>query len=127
MHNILIVGIGGFLGSVLRYVISGYVQGISQSISFPYGTLSVNIIGCLLIGIISQLVDLQIGMTSETRLFLMVGVLGGFTTFSAFGNEALNLLQDQRLFLSLMYIGSHLIIGLSAVYLGRIIIKLVWR
>ena len=127
MHNILIVGIGGFIGSILRYMISGYVQNLSQSISFPYGTLSVNIIGCLFIGIISQLVELQIGITAETRLFLMVGILGGFTTFSAFGNEALNLLQDQRLFLSLMYIGSHLIIGLSAVYLGRIIIKLVWR
>jgi fluoride exporter len=127
MHNILIIGIGGFLGSVLRYLISGYVQNISQSVSFPYGTLSVNIIGCLLIGIISQLVELQIGITSETRLFLMVGVLGGFTTFSAFGNEALNLLQDQRVFLFLMYTVSHLIIGLSAVYLGRMIIKIVWR
>jgi fluoride exporter len=127
MHNILIVGIGGFIGSILRYLISGYVQYISQSISFPYGTLSVNIIGCLFIGIISQLIELQIGISAETRLFLMVGVLGGFTTFSAFGNEALNLLQDQRVFLSLMYIGSHLLIGLSAVYLGRIIIKLVWR
>jgi CrcB protein len=127
MNNILIVGIGGFLGSILRYLISGYVQNVSQSISFPYGTLSVNIIGCFLIGIISQLVDLQIGMAAETRLFLMVGVLGGFTTFSAFGNETVNLLQDQRLFLSLMYIGSHLFIGLSAVFLGRMIIKLVWR
>jgi fluoride exporter len=127
MHNILIVGIGGFLGSILRYLISGYVQNLSQSVSFPYGTLSVNIIGCFLIGIISQLVDLQIGVTAETRLFLMVGVLGGFTTFSAFGNETMTLLQDQRFFLSLMYMGSHLFIGLSAVFLGRMIIKLVWR
>jgi CrcB protein len=127
MHNILIVGIGGFIGSILRYMISGYVQNLSQSISFPYGTLSVNIIGCLFIGIISQLVELQIGITAETRLFLMVGILGGFTTFSAFGNEALNILQDQRVFLSLMYIGSHLFIGLFAVYLGRMIIKFVWR
>ncbi len=127
MHNILVVGIGGFLGSVLRYLISGYVQNVSQSISFPYGTLSVNILGCLMIGIISQLVDLQIGITSETRLFMMVGVLGGFTTFSAFGNEAINLLQDQRFFLSFMYIASHLFICLSAVFIGRVIIKLIWR
>jgi CrcB protein len=127
MHNIIIVGIGGFLGSILRYLISGYVQNLSRSVSFPYGTLSVNIIGCFLIGIISQLVDLQIGVTAETRLFLMVGILGGFTTFSAFGNETMNLLQDQRFFLSLIYIGSHLFIGLSAVFLGRMIIKLVWR
>jgi fluoride exporter len=127
MHNILIVGIGGFLGSILRYLISGFVQDFSQSISFPYGTLSVNIIGCFLIGIISQLADLQLGITAETRLFLMVGVLGGFTTFSAFGNETVNLLNDQRFFLSLWYIGSHLFMGLSAVFLGRVIIKLVWR
>jgi fluoride exporter len=127
MHNILLVGIGGFLGSIMRYLISGYVQDISHSVAFPYGTLSVNIIGCLLIGIISQLIDLQIGVTSGTRLFLMVGVLGGFTTFSAFGNETINLLQDQRFFLSMIYIGSHLIICFSAVFLGKIIIKLVWR
>jgi CrcB protein len=127
MHYILIVGMGGFLGPVLRYLISGYVQNLSQSISFPYGTLSVNIIGCLVIGIVSQLVDLQIGITSETRLFLMVGVLGGFTTFSSFGNETINLLQDQRFFLSLIYIGSHLFICLSAVFIGRTIIKLIWR
>lgn len=78
-------------------------------------------------GMISQLVDLQIGITSETRLFLMVGVLGGFTTFSAFGNETIKLLQDQRIFLSLMYIGSHIFICLLAVFAGMIISKYIWR
>ncbi|MBN1627381.1 MAG: fluoride efflux transporter CrcB [Deltaproteobacteria bacterium] len=127
MYRIIIVGIGGFIGSALRYIVSGYIQDISHSISFPYGTLSVNIIGCFLMGMISQLVDLQIGITSETRLFLMVGVLGGFTTFSAFGNETIKLLQDQRIFLSLMYIGSHIFICLLAVFAGMIISKYIWR
>lgn len=127
MYKILIVGIGGFIGSILRYLVSGYVQNFSQSISFPYGTLSVNIIGCLLMGMISQLVDMQMGISSETRLFLMVGVLGGFTTFSAFGNEAIKLLQDQKIFLSLMYVGSHLFICLLAVFAGMMISKLIWR
>jgi fluoride exporter len=127
MHNVLIVGAGGFIGSMLRYLISGYVQDISQSVAFPYGTLSVNVIGCFLIGIISQLVDLQIGITAETRLFLIAGVLGGFTTYSAFSNEAMNLIQDQRIFLTFLYIGAHLFIGLSAVFLGRMIINLIWR
>jgi CrcB protein len=127
MYNILIIGMGGFLGSVMRYLIGGYVQNLSNSISFPYGTLAVNVTGCFLIGIISQLVDLQIGITAETRLFLMVGVLGGFTTYSTFGNETMTLLQDQRFFLSLIYVGAHLFVGLSAVFLGRMIIKLAWR
>jgi CrcB protein len=127
MHQIILVGVGGFLGAVLRYLISGYVQNLTQSVAFPYGTLAVNISGCFLIGIFAHLVESQGGMTAEMRLLLMVGLLGSFTTYSTFSSETMNLLQDQRLFLGLINIGTHIIIGLSAVLLGRFTIITIWR
>ncbi|MFC1579895.1 fluoride efflux transporter CrcB [Thermodesulfobacteriota bacterium] len=127
MQKILLVGVGGFFGAVLRYLISGYVQNLSQSISFPYGTFAVNIIGCFFIGVLSHLVESQAGVSAEMRLLLMVGLLGSFTTYSTFSSETINLLQDQELFLALMNIGTHLIVGLAAVLLGRFTIITIWR
>ena len=92
------VGVGGFLGAVLRYWISGYVQNLTQSVAFPYGTLAVNISGCFLIGIFAHLVESQAGMTAEMRLLLMVGLLGSFSTYSTFSSETMNLLQDKGYF-----------------------------
>ncbi len=80
-----------------------------------------------LIGIFAHLVESQGGMTAEMRLLLMVGLLGSFTTYSTFSSETMNLLQDQRLFLGLINIGTHIIIGLSAVLLGRFTIITIWR
>lgn len=127
MNKILLVGLGGFIGAALRYLMSGYVQNLTQSVSFPHGTLAVNITGCFLIGILSHLVESQAGMTTEMRLLLMVGVLGAFTTYSTFGNETMNLLQEQRWFLALANIGTHIILGLAAVLLGRLTIIKIWR
>ena len=127
MHKIIIVGVGGFIGTVFRYLISGYVQNLTQSVAFPHGTLAVNLTGCFLIGIFSHLVESQAGMTAEMRLLLMVGLLGSFTTYSTFSNETMNLLQDQRLFLALINIGTHIFLGLSAVLLGRFTIITIWR
>src|ERR1700690_2194884 len=78
---LLLVGIGGFTGSILRYVISGAIQQLTQSTSFSYGTLAVNVVGCLVIGILSQLAESYGLLTAETRALLITGVLGGFTTF----------------------------------------------
>lgn len=119
MEKIVLVGMGGFMGAVLRYWVSGYVQNITHNIAFPYGTLVVNITGCFLIGMLYYLVESQAGMTAEMRLLLMVGLLGSFTTYSTFSSETMNLLQDQRLFPALLNIGTHLIFGLFAVMLGR--------
>ncbi|MBW1942485.1 MAG: fluoride efflux transporter CrcB, partial [Deltaproteobacteria bacterium] len=102
-------------------------QNLSQSISFPYGTFAVNIIGCFLIGVLSHLVESQAGVSAEMRLLLMVGLLGSFTTYSTFSSETINLLQDRELFLALLNIGTHLIVGLSAVLLGRFTIITIWR
>jgi CrcB protein len=127
MHKIILVGLGGFIGAVLRYLMSGIVQSLTQSISFPYGTLAVNITGCFLIGLFSCLIEFQAGITAEIRLLLMVGVLGSFTTYSTFSNETIHLLHDQRLFFAFLNITMHIILGLSAVILGRFAILTIWR
>jgi CrcB protein len=125
--KILLVGLGGFTGSVLRYLLSGYIQHLSQSAAFPYGTLAVNALGCLVIGFLSQLSDAQGLLTPEARLLIFVGVLGGFTTFSAFGSETFYLAQDGQTFASMLNIAAHLLLGLGAVWLGRTIAFWLWR
>ena len=127
MRNLFWVVAGGFIGAILRYLISGFVQNLTQSATFPHGTLAVNIIGCFLIGIISYLVESQAGISPEMRLLVLVGILGSFTTYSTFSAETMNLLQDQRFFLGLINIGTHIILGLSAVLLGRLTIIALWR
>jgi CrcB protein len=127
MHNVLLVGIGGFIGAMLRYLVGGFVQQLSQSIHFPYGTLTVNIVGCFFLGLLSHLAELNIGVTSEVRLMVMIGLLGSFTTYSTFCNETMNLMQDQRFFLALVNIGVHLFLGLGAVMLGRYVVLALWR
>jgi len=119
MDKLIWVGVGGFIGAVLRYLISGFVQNLTQSVAFPYGTLAVNMTGCFLIGIFSYLVESQAGMSPEMRLFILVGMLGSLTTYSTFSAETINLLQDQRVFMAFINIGTHIILGLVAVLLGR--------
>lgn len=127
LTNILLVGIGGFIGSVLRYTASGYVQQATKSVGFPYGTLAVNVIGCFIIGFLAQLAEARGVLSSESRLFVFVGILGGFTTFSSFGNETLNLARDSQMMSALANIGANVVIGLFAVWLGRTVSYLIWR
>ncbi len=127
MLNILFVGLGGALGSIGRYLISGWVQTVTKSIQFPYGTLAVNLFGCFVIGFLAQLAETRGVFTSESRLFVFVGILGGFTTFSSFGNETFNLARDGEIWNSLMNIGANVVIGLFAVWLGRTLAYLIWK
>ncbi len=112
---------------MLRYLVGGYVQQLSRSIDFPYGTLAVNLLGCLVIGFLSQLVALRGVLSAEVRLLLLTGVLGGFTTFSTFGNETMNLLRDGQTAMALVYLGLHIVAGLAAVWLGSSTAFLIWR
>jgi fluoride exporter len=127
MTNILLVGFGGFIGSVLRYFASGYVQQSTKSIDFPYGTLVVNVVGCFIIGFLAQLAEDRGVFTSESRLFVFTGFLGGFTTFSSFGNETLNLARDSQMLNAFANVGANVILGLFAVWLGRTVAYLIWR
>lgn len=127
MTNILLVGAGGFIGSILRYLLSGWVQQSAKTLDFPYGTLAVNVIGCFVIGFLAQLAESRGMFTSESRLFVFVGILGGFTTFSSFGNETLNLARDNQMMNALANIGANVVIGLFAVWLGRTVSYLIWK
>lgn len=127
MRNLLFIGIGGFFGAVLRYLISGGVQKWSQSVDFPYGTLTVNLVGCLLIGILTRLDELRSLLSPEMRFFILIGLLGAFTTYSTFSNEAMNLINDRRFNLAVVYLGAHLVLGLGAVMLGRLTTYFIWR
>jgi len=122
MKIVIAIGIGSCLGGISRYLLSQFIQGKYLS-SFPYGTLAVNVIGCFLIGIVFGLSE-RGNLTMEWRLFLATGVLGGFTTFSAFSNETLSLLRDGQLWHALTYIGCSIGIGLAATFTGSSLIKL---
>lgn len=119
---VFIIGTGGFIGSVLRFYISKFVQEAFFS-NYPYGTFFVNISGCLLIGLISGIAEKGIWMAPEWRLFLTVGLCGGFTTFSTFSSESFQLLRDGQLIYALMYASFSLLTCLAAVFAGYIITK----
>lgn len=127
MDKIVLVGVGGAVGSILRYWVSGYVQDLSQSIGFPFGTLAVNLLGCLVIGILSQLGDDRGVFTPESRALIFIGVLGGFTTFSTFANESMNLFRDGENLPGIVNVAASLGLGLGAVVAGRALVSAVWR
>lgn len=122
MKIILAIGTGSFIGGVLRYLLSQMVQ-TKFLTTFPFGTLTVNIIGCFLIGLVFGLTD-RGNLTQEWRLFLATGLLGGFTTFSAFSIESLSLFRDGQFFYATAYISSSVVVGIIATFIGFAIIKL---
>lgn len=127
LGHLAIIGAGGFIGAVLRYLVAGWLQRASGSILFPFGTLGVNLIGCYCIGALAWLVEARSLLGPETRMFVMIGLLGAFTTFSTFGNETLELLRHGRSDLALVNIGVHVVAGLAMVWLGRGLAALIWR
>jgi len=125
--NIIFVAFGGALGSVSRYLLGTWVQSMSKSIDFPYGTLAVNLIGCFVIGFLSQLAEARGVFTSESRALVFVGILGGFTTFSSFGNDTINLIRDGETFNALVNVSANVILGLMLVWLGRTVAYWIWK
>jgi CrcB protein len=120
MHPLLMVGLGGAAGSVLRYWLGGLVQHRLDATGFPAGTLAVNLLGCFLIGVLSSAVETRHAFSPDLRLLLGAGVLGGFTTFSAFGNETLNLLRAGQAGLASANIVANVVLGLGLAGLGRL-------
>lgn len=127
MTRILLIGIGGFVGSVLRYSLSGVALNPTGQKAFPLGTLGVNVLGCLVIGFLAELVEAKAFFRPDTRAFLFVGLLGGFTTFSAFANETINAARDGALTVALTYVVVSVVLCLAAVLAGRLIAKALWR
>ncbi|SFF07163.1 fluoride efflux transporter CrcB [Thermophagus xiamenensis] len=124
IKTILIAGIGGFVGTVFRYLISRYVQ-ITVASTFPWGTLIVNIVGSFLIGLFFGIAEKGTFMSPEWRLLLTVGFCGGFTTFSTFSNDALLLLENREVFRFVLYSGFSFFLSLMAVFLGRGLTKII--
>jgi CrcB protein len=120
MIGIILVGLGSFVGGVLRYGFSTWVHRVFDNPWFPYGTLAVNVLGCLVIGFLAGLAETRAAFTPETRLFLFVGILGGFTTFSSFALETLSLARDTQHVAALINIGLQLTLGLLAVWIGSV-------
>lgn len=117
MRSIMIVAAGGALGTVLRYLGQRFMT-LHYPAAFPWGTLAVNLSGCFLIGIFWGMSIRMSAMTSDWKLFLMTGICGGFTTFSAFTLEGINLLKDERVGLFLSYAAASVILGLLATWVG---------
>ena len=122
LKSIFIVGIGSFIGGTIRYIISTLMKSPSNTF-LPWGTLTVNLLGCFLIGIIYALFAKHTNTASPLFLLLTTGFCGGFTTFSTFANEGLQMLQNGNIGGFITYILLSLIAGLALVALGYWIIK----
>ena len=119
MTRLFIIGLGGFLGAISRYLVAGWVQELSHSVHFPYGTLAVNIIGSFLLGFLVRYAFIHNVFSPEVRLLIFIGFLGAFTTFSTFSNETFNMFADGAITPALMNILANVLLGLSAVWLGQ--------
>lgn len=123
MKASLLVGIGGFLGAVARYKLGGWIVFWTGQGKFPAGTFAVNLVGCFVIGLLAGLADKYGLFANSLRLFLFTGLLGGFTTFSAFGLESYFLFQRGELIQAISYVLGSVLVGLLAVWLGM---RLAW-
>ncbi len=122
IKNILLVGLGGGIGSIARYLCqrwfaANYIQ------AFPWGTFAVNVAGCFLIGLFWGFSFRSFDNNENWKLFLMTGLCGGFTTFSAFTLEGIGLIKEQKLALFFSYIAASVVLGLLATYLGMKLTK----
>lgn len=120
----LFIGIGGAIGAIGRYILQGFVYQFTGA-GFPYGTLAVNVIGCFLIGFFMELSESRFFIAPQIRIFVTVGILGGFTTFSTFGYETFSLLRDGEFIRALINVVNSVFIGLAAVWLGFITARII--
>lgn len=125
MYMLLLIGIGGFIGAVLRYLMSGWIQ--NGLITFPLGTLGVNFIGSFFLSLVMYLSEYKGVFNEETRIFLTLGLLGAFTTMSTFSYESFKLLEQKETFLLSMNIIGTIALTFLAVYLGKFIVVNLWR
>lgn len=121
MKILLVIGAGSFIGGIARYLLAQLIQNKFFS-AFPFGTLGVNIIGCFFIGLVFALSE-KANLMAEWRMFLVTGLLGGFTTFSSFSNETVAMLRDGQLGYAFAYIAASVLLGILATLIGISLIK----
>jgi fluoride exporter len=122
MKSIIAIGTGSFIGGVLRYLLSQFIDAKFPS-AFPFGTLCVNVAGCFAIGMVFALADTSY-INDDWRLFLATGICGGFTTFSAFSNETFGLLREGEIWKAAGYVLASIVLGLLATFMGFTILKM---
>jgi CrcB protein len=125
VYNLLLIGLGGFLGAVLRYLIGGWIQ--DGFLSFPVGTLTVNATGSFILSLIMYLSEYEGLFGDNARIFLTIGFLGSFTTMSTFSYESFRFLEQKEIFLFALNLVGTIISTLLAVYLGRVVAVGLWR
>ncbi|MGF6171926.1 fluoride efflux transporter CrcB [Ensifer sp. 4252] len=122
MSHLLLVGAGGAIGSIARYLLGLWTLQ-RWGPSFPWGTLGVNVTGSFLIGLLAELIMRKFGASAEMRLFLITGVLGGYTTFSAFSLDAIMLLERGNAALAITYIAASVVLSILAVFAGLALMR----
>jgi CrcB protein len=125
LRTILLVGTGGFIGSVMRYLVQVFVEK-DMSSTFPYGTLVANIAGSFIIGVVFALTDKGDLMSAEWRMFLAVGICGGFTTFSSFAYNNFTMLKENAFGTFFLNVFGSLFLGILAVYLGVLLVRVIF-
>lgn len=118
MHQIILVGLGGCLGSIARYKLGGLVLHHTPDWRFPLGTFAVNVVGCIIAGVLSGLVERQEWFSPDTRVLLFTGIVGGFTTFSAFGIDTVYLLRRGEVAVAVAYVTLSILCGFGALWLA---------
>lgn len=122
MTHIFLVAAGGALGSVLRYLVGLWTLR-SFGPSFPWGTFTVNVTGSFLIGVLAEVIARKFGASAEMRVFLITGILGGYTTFSAFSLDAITLLERGEPVTALIYVASSVLLSALAVFAGLALMR----
>ncbi len=125
MHIVLWIGIGGFIGAVLRYLLSGLIQ--NSIASFPFGTMGVNVIGSFFLGFIMYASEYQGALSEETRTFLTIGILGAFTTMSTFSYESFRLFENNEFVLFGLNLAGTVSLTIAAIYLGKLAALNLWK
>lgn len=122
LKNLLLVAVGGGLGSLLRYLCQKFIPTANPG-DFPFGTFIVNVLGCFFIGLIYGIASKSNALTQDWILLLTTGFCGGFTTFSAFSYENINLMRHGKYLYPALYISGSVILGLGATFLGLLAMK----
>jgi len=123
MHLLILIGIGGFIGAVLRYLVGGWIQ--NGATTFPLGTMGVNVIGSFLLGIILFASEYKGALSEETRVFLTIGLLGAFTTMSTFSYESFRLFESKDFLRLAFNIIGTIFLTLFAIYLSKVLVIMI--